>query len=263
MHHHLHPAGRQVEQTASLDDLESLVHQGGGVDGDALPHFPRGMVQGLGHRDRRKLRLGCVKKWSAGGGQPDAFDLFHPSAAQALVDRIVLAVDGQKRFALAARFGGDQFSGRHQAFLVGQPDRLSRPYRFVGGFEPGHADDRADHEIHIRMSGHPHGSGRAMHHFNVLHSGSLQPGAQNFRIDCGGNRNEPGLPAPGLLESSVHIAARGQSNHLEALGISFDHAERAAPNRARRSQDGNAFHEQKFGWGAARGAAYCITRQAA
>ncbi len=177
MHHHLHPAGRQVEQTASLDDFESLVHQGGGIDGDALPHFPRGMIQGLGHGDRRKLRLGCVKKWSSGGGQPDALDLFHPSAAQALVDRIVLAVDGQKRFALAARLGGDQLARCHQAFLVGQPDRLARPYGLVGGFEPGHADDRADHKIHVGMSGHPHSSGRAMHHFNIFYSGRSAGGS--------------------------------------------------------------------------------------
>src|SRR5450755_1542782 len=67
MHHHLHPAGWQVEQTTSLDDLKSLVHQSRRVDCDALAHFPGGMVQGLRYCDRRKLRLWCVKKWSSGG----------------------------------------------------------------------------------------------------------------------------------------------------------------------------------------------------
>ena len=52
---------------------------------------------------------------------------FHPAAAQALVDGVVLAVDGQQRLALAARFGGDQFSGGDQAFLVGQAQRSCRP----------------------------------------------------------------------------------------------------------------------------------------
>ncbi len=174
MHYHLHPAGRQVEQTTRLDDLKSLVHQGRGIDGDALPHFPRGMVQGLGHGDRRKLRLWCVKKWSSGGGQPDALDLFHPSPAQALVDGIVLAVDGQQRLALAACLGGDQFSGRNQAFLVGQPDRLPGLYRFVRGFEAGDTHDRADHKINFRMSRHPDSSGLAVNDFNALHSRRLQ-----------------------------------------------------------------------------------------
>jgi len=34
MHDHLHLLGRHVEEPAGLDDLETLVHQGGGVDGD-------------------------------------------------------------------------------------------------------------------------------------------------------------------------------------------------------------------------------------
>ena len=158
------------------------------------------------------------------------------------MDRIVLAVDGQKRFALAARLGGDQLSRCDQTFLVGQPDRLARPYRFVGGFEPSHAHNRADHKIYIGMGRHPYSSGRAMHHFNIFYPGSLQAGAQDLGIDGGGNRNESGLPAPGLLEGRLHIPARSQGNHLEAFGISFDHAERTAPNRARGSQNGNALH---------------------
>ena len=73
--------------------------------------------------------FGVFKKRSAGRGEPDALDLFHPSAAQALVDGVVFAVDGQQRLALAARFGGDQFSGGDQAFFVGQADGLARPSR--------------------------------------------------------------------------------------------------------------------------------------
>ena len=49
---------------------------------------------------------------------------------------IVLTVDGQERFVLAARFGGDQFSRRNQAFLVGQPDRLSGSYGFIRALSP-------------------------------------------------------------------------------------------------------------------------------
>ena len=117
---------RQVEQTASLNDLKSLVHQGGRVNGDALAHLPRGMVQRLLDRDVGKIRLWRVKERSAGSGQPDALDFFHPAATQALVDGIVLAVDGQQRLALAAGLGGDQFSGGDQAFLVGQADCFAR-----------------------------------------------------------------------------------------------------------------------------------------
>ena len=74
---------------------------------------------------RRKLRLRGVQEWPARGGQPDALDFLHAAAAQALVHRIVLTVDWQERFALAARFRGDQLAGGHQAFFIGQPDGLS------------------------------------------------------------------------------------------------------------------------------------------
>ncbi len=40
-------AGGQVEEAAGLDDLEALVHHGGGVDGDALAHDPGGVLEGL------------------------------------------------------------------------------------------------------------------------------------------------------------------------------------------------------------------------
>ena len=40
-------AGGEVEEAAGLDDLEALVHHGGGVDGDALAHDPGGVLEGL------------------------------------------------------------------------------------------------------------------------------------------------------------------------------------------------------------------------
>ena len=82
------------------------------------------------------------------------------------MDGIVLAVDGQQRFALAASLGGDQFSGRNQAFLVGQADGLSGPDRFVSGFEAGDADDGADHEVGLGVGGDLHGSGGSVGHFD-------------------------------------------------------------------------------------------------
>ncbi len=54
------------------------------------------------------------------------------------------------RLALAAGFGGDQFSGGDQAFFVGKPDGLAGAHGFVGSFESGDADDGADHEIGFR-----------------------------------------------------------------------------------------------------------------
>ena len=84
------------------------------------------MVQRLRHGDIRKLFARSVQKRPARSGQPHALDLVHPAAAQALMHRVVLAVDGQQRLALATGLGGDQFACGHQAFLVGQPDGFAR-----------------------------------------------------------------------------------------------------------------------------------------
>ncbi len=113
------------------------------------------------------------------------------------------------------------------------------------------------------MSSRPDRASLAMDDFSAFHSGGLQARSQNLGIDGRCHRDDLGLPAPYLLESSVHILSRRESDDLKKLRIGFDHAQRAATNRASRSQDGNTFHEQKIGWGAARGAAYCITRQTA
>ena len=83
------------------------------------------------------------------------------------MDRVVLAVDGQERLALAARLRGDQFSGRDQAFFIGQADGLAGLDGFVGGFQPRHADDGADHEIDFRMSRYPDRSRCSVNDFDL------------------------------------------------------------------------------------------------
>src|ERR1700691_2539999 len=107
MHHYANTVGGQVEQAASLNDFEALIHQGSGIDGDAASHFPGGMIQRLLDGDGGKLCLGGIQERSAGSSQPDALDFLHAAAAQALMDGVVLTIDRQKRFALATRLSCD------------------------------------------------------------------------------------------------------------------------------------------------------------
>ena len=67
---------------------------------------------------------------------------------------------------MTAGFGGDEFSRGNQAFFVGESNRLAGAHGFVGGFESGHADDGADHEIYFRMGGDLDGSCRAVNDFD-------------------------------------------------------------------------------------------------
>src|ERR1035437_10345090 len=66
------------------------------------------MVQRLLDGDRRKDRMGRIEKRPTRGRQPYAVNFVHAPAAQALMHRVVLAVDGEQRLALAASLGCDQ-----------------------------------------------------------------------------------------------------------------------------------------------------------
>src|SRR3984957_18966041 len=132
-----HFGGRKVKQSARLDDFEAFVHQSCGIDGNALAHFPGGMVEGFLHRDGVELRSGSVEKRATGGSEPDPFYLFHSPATQALVNGVVFAIDGQQWLALLASLGGDQLAGGYKTFFIGHADGLTGFYGFVGGFESG------------------------------------------------------------------------------------------------------------------------------
>ena len=162
MNQHADLVGRHIEETARFDHLEAFVHQGCRIDGDALAHLPGGMIERLLHGNVGEVAARRVEKRTAGGGQPDALDFVAAAAAHALVNGVVLAVDGQQRLALAAGFGGDEIAGGDQAFLVGQADGLAGLDRFVGGFQSGDADDGADHEVGVGMGRDLHRAGRAV-----------------------------------------------------------------------------------------------------
>src|SRR5579863_87892 len=166
MHDDLHLVWRQVEKPASLNHLEALVHQRSRVNGDAPPHLPGRMVERLLHGDGIELRARSAQKRPAGSRQPDALDFLHAPATQALMHRVVLAVDRQQRLALLTRLGSDQLSGGDQAFLVGEANNLAGANRLVSGLEPGDSDDGADHKIDLGMSRDSDGARGTVDYFN-------------------------------------------------------------------------------------------------
>src|SRR5271157_4711346 len=108
MHQYADLAGRHVEQPAGLDDFETLVHESRGIDGDALAHLPCRMIESLLDGDVAEIFQRSIQERTAQGGKPDPLYLVAASAAHALVNGIVLAVNRQQRLALPAGFGGDQ-----------------------------------------------------------------------------------------------------------------------------------------------------------
>ena len=174
-------AGGQVEEAAGFDDLEALVHHGGGVDGDALAHDPGGVLEGLRRGDVVEVGERRVAEGATGGGEPDLLDFGGGAAAHALVDGVVLGVDGEEGDVVLAGGGDDELAGGYEALLVGEADGLAGADGGVGGFEAGYADDGGDDEVDFGQGGDADGAGGAVDDFDAGDAGGLEAGGEGRR----------------------------------------------------------------------------------
>src|SRR5579862_9012579 len=117
-----------------------------------------------------------MQEWPTRSRQPDTLDLVHAPASQALMHRIVLAVDGKQRFALLTRLSRDEFSCGNKTLLISQPQNLSRAHRLVGRLQPRNPHDRANHEINFRMRRDPNSSATAVHNLDLAQPFLLESG---------------------------------------------------------------------------------------
>src|SRR4051812_3752183 len=92
------------------------------------------------------------------------------------------------------------------------------------------------------MSGNANRSRPAVNHFDIALTVLFQANMECFRVGLLRHRDHAGTPTLRLLKSSLEIVARSEGRNLKALGIRLSHTQSAAPDGARRSQNGNAFH---------------------
>ena len=169
------------------------------------------MLERLGDRDPGQFLERRIAERPAGGRQHQAGDLHAFLAAEQLVDRVVLAVDRQQRRPGRARRRRDELPRQHQQLLARQGDVLARAQRREGGGEPGGADDRGHHGVHLGQAGDLGQAGGA------LQDAHTREGARRAGLGGGGGiRQRDGL-------------------HLEFL----HRADQVAPTRVRR-QPGHA-----------------------
>ena len=124
MDDHLDPVVVDAEQLVGLDHLEPLVHERARVDRDLGSHRPRRVGERLGDRDVRQLVGGAAAERPAAGRDDDPRHLADGARSQALVDRAVLAVDGDQLGARCRPQRLDHRTGGDQALLVGEPEPL-------------------------------------------------------------------------------------------------------------------------------------------
>ncbi len=85
--------GGHAKQPMRLDHLQPLVHQCGRIDGDLRAHLPGRMLQRVGGGDPGQLAQRPAAKRAAGGSENQPPQFPAGAAVQALMDRVVLAVD--------------------------------------------------------------------------------------------------------------------------------------------------------------------------
>ena len=139
--------GIHVKEPAGLDDLQALVDQGRGVDGDLGPHGPGRVAEGVCRRDIGEVGSGSAAEGTAGGGEPDLRDPVAALSVQGLEDGAVFTVDRQNGNTPLRGQGHDDMAGRDQGLLVGQGDLLAALDRGDGRADTHHAHDGGDKEF--------------------------------------------------------------------------------------------------------------------
>ena len=224
--------GREVEEAAGFDDLEALVHHGGGVDGDALSHDPGGVLECLGGGDVFEVGGGGIAEGATGGGEPDLLDLGRGATAHALVNGVVLGVDGEEGDVVLFCCGDDEFAGGDETFLVGEADGFSGADCGVGGFETGYADDGGDDEVDLGQGGDVNGSGGSGDDFDAGDAGVEETGGEFGGELLGGEGDDLGTPALALVEGDVDFGASSERDDLIAVGEGLADGERGRADGA-------------------------------
>ena len=165
VHGHDDAIRRHVEQTARLDDLQSLVHQGGRVDGHHGSHMPRGVVECLFRGDVAHVGALPAAEGTARGRDDQSADLGVGAGPQRLPDGGMLRVDGID-LVIAHLRAEKQVTACDDRFLVGERQLRTSPQRRNGWFESDRARDAVQHLLcqkpHMRASGGQTGDGEPL-----------------------------------------------------------------------------------------------------
>ena len=226
---HVDAAVVHTEELVCLDDLEPLVHERRGIDGDLRAHRPGGMSQGVGDGDLAQLGGAAAPERAAAAGEDQPLRR-RWLTRQALVHGAVLAVH---RDQLRTRPRSQRLHERprgNQALLVCQCQAPSRAERFERDAQAGKSDDAIHNDIGRTGEG-SEGVG-ARHH--------LDAGGNCRRELCGqfliADAHDGGPELRGLRSELTHRAVRGQRRDAEAIRLRAHHLQRLSADRTRRAE---------------------------
>jgi hypothetical protein len=105
------------------------------------------MFQGLSRIHTLELLARELAKRPARRSEDKPADLAALTPVQALVNGVVLAVDGQDSDTFATRSRSHERARHHQYFLIGDRDRLARLNRREHSFQGGRPRGGTDHDV--------------------------------------------------------------------------------------------------------------------
>ena len=232
--------GAQSEEALGFDELEALVGERGGVDGDFRAHRPIGVFEGVGGSTVGEAFGGPVAECAAAGGEDDATHAGVRVTLEALEDGVVFAVDGEN--VCAGFFGGgqDEFSGENENLFRGEGEVFAGGEGGEGGCEAGGADDGNEDGV----------GGGELGEFN-------EAGEPADEVGAGGECGEIGASGgvSGIVEEAdvahielasdgcefVPLGVGGDAYELEFVAVGGEDAERILPDGAGGAEEDDPF----------------------
>ncbi len=237
-----------AEEQMRLDQLETLVHQGGRVDRDERPHVPRRVRKGLFGRHLAQLVTSAAPERPAACGQDELAHLRGPTTAQALGERGVLGVHRDEPGRVTAEGVEYQRATGDERLLVGQGHRATRTQRRERRGEAHRTGDAVENDV-ARPGGDLRGAVRPGEDLRdgVLAPAEAPPGGLRvegeLQVLRGGgtghtNRLDAQLKRLGGQQVDPPTTA-GKRHDAEPIGIAFHHINGLGSDRTGRTEQDN------------------------
>ena len=236
VHVHSDFGRRHIEEPASLDDFQTLVHHGGGIDGNLPAHGPLWMIQRLIQSHIFQLFRRVLPERSPGCGQKNPPNFPSLVSFQTLENGAVLAVYRQELHALSRHGIHHQRASGHQGFLIGQRNILPQPDSVIGRRQT--ADSHQGIHNHVSLDFRQlNQTFIAIVHGKIRES-FLHPTSIRFVSHA-----DPMRPIfLNLLNQFIHPASAAQSGHGKQIRILIHNVQGLRTDGAGASQNNYFLH---------------------
>ena len=228
---------RHAEQAHRFDKLQSLVHQGGAVDGNLRTHIPARMLNRFRRGNCLEFFTAPAAERSAGTGQENLVQFSGPAPREALENRRMLGIH---RNDFGTGFGSTlhhKLAGTDKRLLIGQRNALF----CLNGGQSRLQTDSAGHRGHNAVDAVQRRSfDQALHAASDPNPGIREGNLQLFCRVLVKNRHKLGLEFSRLLLQPVDLPVCGQRRNPDS-GI-FRNRGGLTPDGPGAAENGNRFH---------------------